>query len=588
MKTKQRLSVATLLLPALLCAQPPAATAQPYDILILHGHIVDGTGSPWYSGDIAIRDGRIAAIAPADTLPPASAKQTIDATGLTVTPGFIDMLGQSERSILTEPHVPSKLFQGITTEITGEGNSIAPRSDAMISASQLAARQSADRSPPTPEFRTLADYFRRLEAQGIAINLATYVGATTVRRNVLGDDDRAPTPAELARMQQLVRDAMHDGAMGLSTSLLYAPGLYAKTPELIALAQTAAAEGGIYATHLRSEADGLFPANGTPGALDEALTIAREAHIPVEIFHLKAAGPPNWGRMPELIRRIEAARAAGLDVTADTYAYTVSGNPGSALLPPWAHAGGTDAMVARLRDPATRRKIRDAILHDRAWDNDAWDNEWFMVASPSGITLSSTTDPTLQPYTGQTFADIARARHTDAIDTAMDLLALDPRLSVLLATMSEPDVVLALQQPWVSIGLDASGAAAPAPSAGAAASPAASTGHHPRAFATFPRILRKYVREDHLLTLPEAIRKFSALPAARLHLADRGVLKAGLWADIAIFDPATLHDTATFAQPAQLAEGMQYVLVNGVPVIAHGQLTPALPGKVLRGPAYHP
>ncbi|MDP9037948.1 MAG: D-aminoacylase [Acidobacteriota bacterium] len=551
--------------------QTPAVGTPRYDILIRHGHIVDGTGSPWYSGDLAVRDGRIAGIAPAGTLRSADARQTIDAHGLIVAPGFIDMLGQSERTILTQPHVSSKLFQGITTEVTGEGSSIAPRSEAMLAANDPAANQPAVTPPSgvaaaTPEFRTLADYFRRLEAQGIAINLATYVGAATVRRIVLGDEDRAPTPAELAQMQTLVRDAMHDGAMGVSTSLMYAPGVYARTPELIALASTAAESGGIYATHLRSEADGLLP------AIDEAVTIGREAHIAVEIFHLKVAGPSNWGRMPEVIRRIEAARVEGVDIAADTYAYLVSGNPGSALLPPWVHDGGTAAMVGRLNDPATRLKIRDSILHDHTWDN-----EWFMVQSPAGITLAGTSQPALKPYTGQSFAAIALARHTDAIDTALDLLAADPRLSVLLATMSERDVTLALEQPWVSIGLDGWGT-----------SPEASVGRHPRAFGTFPHVVRKYVREDRVLTLPDAIRKFSALPAARLHLGDRGVLKAGMWADVVVFDPATFADTATFPQPNQLAKGMQWVLVNGVPVIANGVLTDALPGRPLRGAGFQP
>lgn len=559
----------TLRLPAwttpllLLLGSVASAPAQQYDVLIRNGHILDGTGSPWYSGEISILDGRIAAITPPHGLDATTARLVIDAQGAIVAPGFIDMLGQSERTLLANPHVPSKLMQGITTEITGEGNSIAPRTDAMIAA-KLAAL------PPgssVPEFHTLAEYFRRLQTQGIAINLGTYVGAATARRMVLGDTDRTPTPFELARMQQVVRDAMRDGAMGLSSSLMYAPGVYAQTGELIALASAAGESGGIYATHMRSEADALMP------SLDETFRIAREAHVPVEIFHLKVAGPKKWGEMPAVIRRIDQARAEGLDIAADTYAYTWSGNPASALIPPWAHAGGDAAMVARLRSPATRARILQSIAHDRSWDN-----EWFMVQAPSGILLSSTKVPALDPLMGKTLAQIAAERHQDPKTCMLDLLAQDPHLGVLLHTMSLADVKDALAQPWVSIGLDASGTSPDDPNAG----------RHPRAFGTFPQVLETYVGRDKLFSLPEAIRKFSALPAARMHLADRGVLKAGLWADIVIFQPAAIRDHATYQHPNQLAEGMQWVLVNGVPVVEHGHLTQALPGKVLRGPGYRP
>jgi dihydroorotase/N-acyl-D-amino-acid deacylase len=419
---------------------------------------------------------------------------------------------------------------------------------------------------PLLEFRSFTDYFRRLEAQGTAINFASYVGATTVRRMVLGDADRAPTGTELASMQELVREAMRQGAMGLSTSLMYAPAPYAKTEELVALSSAAAESGGIYATHMRSEADGIF------AALDETFRIAREAHIPVEIFHLKVAGPPNWGKMPEVVKRIDGARAEGLDIAADTYAYTTSGNSFSAFLPPWAHDGGDAAMVGRLKDPAQRERIRDSIEHDRTWDN-----EWYMIAGPEGISISSTSSPALKSLEGKNLKEVAAARHTDAIDCLMDMLAEDPKLTVLLATMSEAEVEYALKQPWVSIGLDAGGAA-----------PTGAAGGHPRAYGTFPRILRKYVREDGLLTLPDAIRKFSALPAQRMRFADRGVLKAGMWADVVIFDPAKVRDLASFEKPDQLAVGMEYVLVNGVPVISEGKMTAALPGKVLRGPGYVP
>src|ERR1039457_1930372 len=319
--------------------------ANPYDVVIQNGRIIDGTGSPWYSGDIGIRQGRIAAIG---NLTHALAKRTIDAHGMVVAPGFIDMLGQSELTILVNPHLPSKIYQGITTEITGEGGSIAPVNEAILKADQVGYEHYGIR----PDWRTFRDYFARLEKQGIGINLASYVGATEVRRMVLGDDDRAPSPAELERMKALVREAMREGAVGLSTSLQYAPAPYAKTDELIELAGEAAKFGGIYASHIRDEGDAIIP------ALDEAFRIGREAHIPVEIWHLKAAGKSNWGRMPEIVAHIQAARQSGLDVAADTYGYTAAFNTFSAVIPPWAHDGGDRKMIERLKDPAMRARIR--------------------------------------------------------------------------------------------------------------------------------------------------------------------------------------------------------------------------------------
>jgi N-acyl-D-amino-acid deacylase len=543
-----------------LCCLCRTATAQQYDLVIRNGHIVDGTGSPWYSADIAIQNGRIVKI---DTMDPASAAKTIDAHGLTVAPGFIDMLGQSELTILVNPHLPSKIFQGITTEITGEGNSVAPTNDRMLAEDQPVFGH----YHITPDWRSFQDYFKRLETQGMGINLASYVGATTVRRMVLANEDRPPTPEELAQMQALVLDAMHQGAMGLSTALQYAPAPYAHTEELIALASTAASAGGIYATHMRSEGDDIF------SALDETFRIGREAKIPVEIWHLKAAGKPNWGRTHEIVDRIDGARASGLDIAADTYAYTAWANSFSAFVPPWAHVGGDKAMVARLKDPGQRARIRDTMEHDKNWDN-----EWLEIAGPEGVTISSAVNPELQPLQGKSIAEIAKMQRKDPIDCILDLIAADPAMEVVVSGMSEADVAYVLKQPWVSIDND---------SAGASVDGILGQEHpHPRGYGTFPRILRKYVREDHLLTLPDAIRKFSALPAQRMHLADRGVLKAGMWADIVIFDPDTIRDLATYENPNQLSVGMRFVLVNGVPVISEGKMTQALPGKVLRGPGY--
>jgi dihydroorotase/N-acyl-D-amino-acid deacylase len=511
---------------------------------------------------VGIRDGRIAAIGRLDG---AGATRTVDAGGKVVAPGFIDMLGQSELAILANPSLPSKIFQGITTEITGEGGSPAPLDDAIIAAD----RTGYDQLGITPDWRTLSQYYARLERQRIGINIATYVGATQVRRMVLGDDDKDPTPAQLDRMRELVRQAMRDGAVGLSTSLQYPPAPYAETAELVALAGEAAKFGGVYATHLRSESDEILP------AIDEAIRIGREAGIPVEIWHLKTAGKKNWGRMPEVVARIDSARRQGVDLAADTYAYPAWFNSFSAFVPPWAHDGGTARLLERLRDPEVRRRIR----RDMESDDAAWDNSWKKISGPEAIMIGAVQNPGLRRFQGKTLADIAQDRSADPIDALLDFLLEDKAYtSVAVFGMSEPDVALALKQPWVSVNCD---------SEGAAPEGILSRSHpHPRAYGTFPRILRKYVREEKLLTLEDAIRKFTSLPAQRMRLGDRGVVKVGMWADLVVFDPETVRDRATFARPHQLAEGMRWVLVNGVPVIAEGKATGELPGRVLRGPGF--
>jgi dihydroorotase/N-acyl-D-amino-acid deacylase len=536
--------------------------AQSFDIVITNGRIIDGSGSPWYSGDLGIRDGKIAVIGNLNAAPRA---RTIDARGMVVAPGFIDMLGQSEFTILVDPRLPSKVYQGITTEITGEGESIAPLNDAILRAD----REQYDHYHIHADWRTFREYFSRLEKQRIGINIGSYVGATRVRRVVLGDNDVQPTPAQLEQMKEYVSQAMRDGAVGVSTSLEYAPAPYAKTEELIALAAEASKFGGIYATHMRNEGTGILP------AIDEALRIGREGHVPVEIWHLKVGGKPSWGHMPEVIKRINEARAQGLDVTADTYAYTAWFNDFSAFIPAWAHDGGNARLIERLKDPA----MRDRIRKDMLTPSDQWDNEWQEIPGPEAVLIGVVKNPQLLPLQGKTLAEIAKLWNKDPMDALFDLLIEDHALtSVAVFGMSEPDVSLALQQPWVSVDNDSSGT-----------SPDGILGQehpHPRAYGTFPRILRKYVREEHKLTLEDAIRKFSALPAQRMRLADRGILKAGLCADIVIFDPATIRDVATFENPNQLSEGMEYVLVNGVPVIDQSKMTGALPGKVLRGPGY--
>ncbi len=556
----QRLTLLIVLLSSLFLA----AADKPYDIVIRNGHIIDGTGSPWYSGDIGIRDGKIAAIGNLSGVP---AGRIIDAQGMVVAPGFIDMLGQSELTILVNPRLPSKIYQGITTEFTGEGGSAAPLNDAIVKADRLAY----EHFKLTPEWRTFAEYFARLEKQGMGINLGSFVGATQVRRMVLGDDNRAPGPDELKRMTGLVDDAMKQGAVGVSTSLQYAPAPYATTDELIALATAASKYGGVYATHMRSEGDAIT------AAIDEAVRIGREAKIPVEIWHLKAAGRPNWGRMPGIVAQIEKARASGVDISANTYAYPAWFNSFSAFIPPWAHDGGDAKLIERLKDPAMRARIRK----DMETPSTAWDNEWQEVAGPEAILVSVVHNPELLPLQGRTIAEIAKLWGKDPIDTIFDLLIQDNAFTyVAVFGMSEPDVALALMQPWVSVDNDSQGTA-PDGVLG-------SEHPHPRAYGTFPRILRKYVREEKKLRLEEAIRKFTALPAQRMRLADRGVLKAGMWADVVVFDPQTITDRATFEKPNQLSEGMNYVLVNGVPVIDGGKMTGALPGKVLRGAGYQP
>jgi N-acyl-D-amino-acid deacylase len=540
-------------------ADRAAPGSAPFDLIIAHGHVIDGTGAPWYAADVGIRSGRIAAIGRLDQAP---AKRRIDAAGRVVAPGFIDMLGQSELPLLVDPKVPSKVFQGITTEITGEGESVAPMNDAIARDRAKAFEHYGIKR----DWTDFAGYFARLERQGIGINIASYVGATTVREMVIGYGDRAATPAELEQMQGIVAQAMRQGAVGVSSALEYAPAPYASTEELIALASTAAQYGGIYATHMRSEQEAIMT------AIEETIRIGRDAHVPVEIWHLKAGGVKNFGLMPEIVARIERARASGVDIAADTYAYPAWFNELSAFIPPWAHDGGKAKLIERLKDKSARERIKKEL----AMPATDWDNEWQSVPGPEAVQIATVVNPKLLDLQGKTLADIAKARGTDAMDTLFDILIEDDAQTyVAVFAMSEPDIELAAVQPWVSFCNDSSGT-----------SPEGLLGKefpHPRAYGTFPRVLRKYVREERRMRLEEAIRKFTSLPASRLRLADRGVIKAGMWADIVVFDPQTITDRATFSAPNQLSVGMQWVLVNGVPVMGDGEATGALPGHVLRG-----
>lgn len=536
---------------------------QQYDILIRNGKLVDGTGNPWVYADVGVTGDRVSLVGRVPVN--ATAKQVIDAKGLIVAPGFIDMLEQSEWNLLIDKQAVSKLTQGITTGITGEGGSIAPQSDATLAD----RRDFLEHYHLTVDWRDLDGYFRRLEKQGSGINLGTYVGATQVRRYVMGAVNRAPTAEELARMQQLVEQAMRQGAMGVSSSLIYAPAAYARTDELIALAKVASQYGGIYASHIRNEGDREMD------ALDEAFRIGREARIPVEIWHLKVSGRQNWGKMPKVIAAIEAARSSGLDVTADQYSYVASGTSLGATIPPKYHEGGSEAFVNRLKDP----HVRAAIRQELAGAGGNMENMWRGTGGPQGILVASVLDPALKHYEGRTIAQIAADEHKEPLDALMDLvIAGKDHVGAVYFTMNEDDVKFAMQQPFVSVGTDA----------GAVnfQGPLSESKVHPRAYGTFPRILGRYVRDQHWLTLEQAIRKFTSLPAQRVGLRDRGILRMGAFADITIFNPGTVNDVATFEDPHRTSVGIEYVIVNGVISVEHGKVTGQLGGRPLRGPGY--
>ena len=551
------------LLAALLVAFTTSLSAQQYDTLIRHGRVIDGSGNPWIYADVGIIGDRIAFVGKAD--PNVTAKRTIDATGLIVAPGFIDMLGQSEVNLLIDKQAVSKLTQGITTEITGEGDSVAPTNDKLN-------QEHADflqHYHLTVDWQSLEEYFQRLTKQGSGINLATYVGAAQVRHMVIGTADRAPTPEELKEMEIMVDDAMSDGAMGISTALIYSPGSYAKTDELIALAKVAARKGGIYASHIRNEGDAEM------GALAEAFRIGREANIPVEIFHLKVAGKQNWGKMPQVIAAIEQARASGVDVTADQYPYTGAATSLGAVIPPKYHAGGTDEFVKRLKDPAVREQIHKDINSS----DSSFENLWKGSGGAGGVLVISVLNPELRKYEGKTVVQIGKMENKDPLDALMDLVIADrDNTGAVYFLMNEDDVKLAMCQPWVSVGTDYGEVNL--------TGPLGESKSHPRAYGSFARILGKYVREEHNLRLEDAIRKFTSLPAQREKLDHRGLLRTDYFADIAIFDPEKVRDTATFDDPNRPSVGFEYVFVNGVLSLEHDKVTGQLGGRPLRGPGY--
>jgi dihydroorotase/N-acyl-D-amino-acid deacylase len=543
-----------------------SATAPPspdsYDVVITGGRIVDGTGAPWFAADLGVRGDRIAAIG---NLKAAVAKTRIDAGGLVVAPGFIDLLGQSEFNVLVDGRAASKITQGVTTEVTGEGTSIAPMNDRLFADMTDAYRHFG----VTMDWRSLGDYFKRLDERAHpAINLATFVGAGGLRTYVIGKEERPATPAEISRMQGLVAAAMEDGALGVSSSLQYMPDRFASTDELVALASVAAHYGGVYFTHIRSESGQIT------SALDEAFAVAERAKIPAEIWHLKTAYKPNWGRMPEVLARIESARARGLDITANQYPYTRAANGLDACLPLWAREGGTDRMIARLRNPADRERIKRE-MEDPA--SPGWENQWYGSGGGDGILLSAVLDPALRKYEGMTITAIGRQMGKDPRDAVMDLVIADRGNSeVVTSIMREDDVVAALKSPLVSICTDSG--------AKAEDGPLSESKTHPRAFGTFPRILGRYVRDEKVLRLEEAIRKMTSQPAARVHLQDRGILRPGLAADLTVFDPATIRDVATYENPMHYSVGVRYVLVNGRAVVSEGKITGERPGRALKGP----
>jgi len=538
-----------------------ANAAPSYDLLIKQGTLYDGSGGPPYVADVAVNGQKIVAIG---DFPRARGKREIEASGLAVTPGFINMLSWANESLLVDGRSMSDIVQGVTLEVMGEGSSMGP----------LNARMKVERKARQGDIHyeiqwtTLGEYLDFLVAKGISTNVASFVGATTIREHEIGSADRAPTAPELARMQALVRGAMREGALGLASALIYAPAFYSSTEELIALNQAVAEYGGLYISHLRSESGRL------PEAVDELIRIARESGVPAEIYHLKMAGKANWGKFTSVVSKIEQARARGLRITADMYTYTAAATGLDAAMPPWVQEGGFDAWTQRLRDP----EIRQRVAREMRSDTEQWEN-FYRLAGPEKMRLVGFKSAKLKALTGKTLAQIARMRGTPPAMTAMDLVVEDQsRISTIYFLMSEDNLRKQIALPWVSFGSDA-----------ASINPAGvflKSSPHPRAYGNFSRLLARYVRDEHLLPLREAVRRLTALPAKNLGIRSRGQLKVGFFADLLLFDPAAIQDHASFTSPHHLSTGMREVFVNGVQVLDHGRHTGALPGMVVRGPGY--
>jgi len=554
-----------ILLPAMLatggisCTPTLVSMKTHYDVLIRNGTIYDGSGKAPIVGDVAINRDTVAAIG---TLTNARGRIEIDAQGLAVAPGFINMLSWANESLMEDGRSQSGIRQGVTLEIFGEGESMGPLNPKM---KKDMVEQQADIKYDI-RWTTLNEYLEFLVNRGVSPNVASFVGATTVRIHEIGYADRPPTPAELDRMRVLVRQAMKDGALGVGSSLIYAPAFYAQTDELIALAKVASEYGGIYISHLRSEGNRFLE------ALDELIAIAKEANVPAEIYHLKAAGEENWQKLDTAIQKIEAARAAGLRITADMYTYTAGATGLDAAMPPWVQEGGYNEWAGRLKDPAVRERVKREMVTP----TDQWESLYLAAGSPTNILLIGFKSETLKPLTGKTLAEVAKMRGKSPEETAIDLVVEDgSRVGTVYFLMSEKNVHQQIKLPWVSFGSDA---ASLAPEGAFLKS-----NPHPRAYGNFARLLGKYVREEGLIPLEEAIRRLTSLPAENLKLDRRGALQAGYFADVVVFDPAKIHDHATFDHPHQYATGVVHVFVNGTQVLKSGEHTGAKPGRVVRG-----
>ena len=533
------------------------------DLVFTGGRVVDGTGKAAFRGDVAVRDGRIAAVG--DLAPDriARARRRIDATGLVVAPGFIDLLGQSEYNALVDRRAASKITQGITSEVTGEGESIAPLDETLLKSNEDTYRHYGLR----PDWSSLLTYFMRFRRPPPTINLGTFVGLGGLRRMVVGTEDRRAGPTELDRMKALVAQAMEDGALGVSTSLQYVPDLYNSTDEIIACAKVAASRGGVYFTHQRSEG------NRIDSSLTEVFRIAREARIPANVWHLKTAYRRNWGAMPRILAAFAAARASGLDVAANQYPWNAASNGLDACLPPWVREGGRERLLARLRDPEARARIRNEMAEDA----DSWENQWYGSGGGSGVMLAAVLNPELKKYEGGTLQEIGALMKKDPRDALMDIVLADRANALcIIFMMREDDVRAALKDPFVGFCTDS----------GAAATDGiySEEKSHPRAWASTARILATYVRDEKLISIEEAVRKMTSFSAARAGLRDRGILKAGMAGDVVAFDPVRVKAVSTYADPLHYSEGFPYVAVNGALVVDGGKITAERPGQPLLGP----
>jgi N-acyl-D-amino-acid deacylase len=550
------------MLSSLLAAEASGSPQNPtdFDVIIRGGTVYDGTGAEPKNVDVAIRGDRIAEIGDLKT---AKAKTVVDASGLAVAPGFINMLSWSNESLIQDGRSQSEIRQGVTTEIMGEGESMGPVNDGVR---EHMLREQSDIKYEI-KWNTLAEYLRYLETRGVSCNVASFIGATTIRENVIGFEDKPPAPEQLEQMRQLVRKEMEAGALGIGTSLIYPPAFYAKTDELIELCKVAAKYQGKYISHMRSEGNRLLE------GLDELIRISREAGIPAEVYHIKAAGQQNWPKIDDSLSRIEAVQKEGMKITADMYTYTAGGTGLDASLPPWTEDGGYPALFKRLRNPATREKIKAQVKTP----TDEWENMYLAAGGPEHILLVGFKSENLKPLTGKTLAEIAKMRGKDPIDTAMDLIAEDEsRIGTIYFIISEENIRKELSKPWISFGSDE---ASQAPEGVFLKS-----NPHPRAYGNFARVLGKYVRDEKVIPLTEAVRRLSALPATNLGLDHRGFIKKGMFADVVVFDPATISDRATFEKPHQYAIGVKHVFVNGAQVIKDGEHTGAKPGRALWGP----